>query len=120
VVERLVHTEEVAGSNPVSPTQLPQSAGPTPIRYNSLPRVYNGIVASDRVMTLSRNGQVSIPAETRARWNTRKVIVVDLGDRVVLRPAAAAPVTELQGRYRGPGPSADSIRRQERRQARVR
>ena len=77
-------------------------------------------MASDHVMTISRNGQVSIPAETRARWNTRHVIVVDLGDRVVLRPAAAAPVAELQGKYRGRGPAADAIRQQERRQARAR
>jgi AbrB family looped-hinge helix DNA binding protein len=40
--------------------------------------------AADHVMTISRNGQVSIPAETRARWNTRRVVVVDLGDRVVM------------------------------------
>ena len=71
-------------------------------------------------MTISRNGQVSIPADTRARWNTRHVIVVDLGDRVVLRPATVAPAAELQGKYRGRGPSADEARRQERRQARAR
>ncbi|HET9117719.1 MAG TPA: AbrB/MazE/SpoVT family DNA-binding domain-containing protein [Pseudonocardiaceae bacterium] len=72
------------------------------------------------VMTISRNGQVSIPAETRARWNTRHVIVVDLGDRVVLRPAAAVPSADLQGKYHGRGPSSDAMRQQERRQARGR
>jgi AbrB family looped-hinge helix DNA binding protein len=72
------------------------------------------------VMTVSRNGQVSIPAETRARWGARQVIVVDLGDRVVLRPAGADPVAELQGKYRGRGPSSDSLRDQDRRQARAR
>jgi AbrB family looped-hinge helix DNA binding protein len=77
-------------------------------------------MTADHVMTISRNGQVSIPAETRARWNTRHVILVDLGDRVVLRPAAAAPVAELQGKYRGRGPSSDTMRQQERRQARAR
>lgn len=75
-------------------------------------------MTADHIMTISRNGQVSIPAETRARWNTRHVIVVDLGDRVVLRPAAVAPATELQGKYRGRGASSDAMRRQERRQAR--
>ena len=77
-------------------------------------------MTADHVMTISRNGQVSIPAETRARWNTRHVIVVDLGDRVVLRPAAAAPIAELQGKYRGQGPSSGVMRQTERRQARVR
>lgn len=71
-------------------------------------------MTADHVMTVSRNGQVSIPAEARARWNTRHVIVVDLGDRVVLRPAAAAPVAALQGKYRGRGASSDTMRRQAR------
>lgn len=62
-------------------------------------------------MTLSRNGQVSVPADVRARWNTREVIVVDLGDRVVMRPASRRPIDELRGRYRGRGPSTDMVRR---------
>ncbi len=75
---------------------------------------------NEHVMTLSRNGQVSIPARTRARWNTRHVIVVDLGDRVVLRPTTEHPIASLQGKYRGKGPASDRLRRQERRQARDR
>ena len=67
-----------------------------------------------QVMTLSRNGQVSIPAATRARWNTRKVVVVDLGDRVVMRPVGPEPVRSLQGKYAGQGPSTDGARRQAR------
>lgn len=67
------------------------------------------------VMTISRNGQVSIPAETRSRWNTRRVIVVDLGDRVVMRPLPDDPVGDLEGKYRGRGPSSDEIRRRARR-----
>jgi len=70
--------------------------------------------ASEHIMTVSRNGQVSIPAAARARWNTRQVIVVDLGDRVVMRPAPEHPIDELEGKYRGGGPSADKARRQAR------
>lgn len=66
------------------------------------------------VMTISRNGQVSIPAETRARWNTRRVVVVDLGDRVVLRPLGEHSVDELEGKYRRRGPATDRARRQAR------
>jgi AbrB family looped-hinge helix DNA binding protein len=73
------------------------------------------MAAADHVMTISRNGQVSIPAETRARWNTRRVIVVDLGDRVVMRPVSGRPVDELKGKYRGRGPTSDRAREQERR-----
>ncbi|MGH9151932.1 MAG: hypothetical protein ACRD03_05975 [Acidimicrobiales bacterium] len=61
-------------------------------------------------MTVSQNGQVSIPAETRARWKARKVVVVDLGDRVVVRPLGDQPVDELQGRYRNRGPRTDRAR----------
>ena len=66
-------------------------------------------------MTISRNGQVSIPAPARARWNTRQVIVVDLGDRVVMRPLTADPVEQLRGKYRGRGLDADRARTRERR-----
>lgn len=67
------------------------------------------------VMTVSRNGQVSIPAATRARWNAHQVVVVDLGDRVVLRPAPDQPVADLEGKYQGRGPSSDAARRLARR-----
>lgn len=72
-------------------------------------------MSANHVMTISRNGQVSIPAETRARWNTRRVIVVDLGDRVVMRPLADDPIGALEGKYRGRGPSSEQARRQARR-----
>lgn len=70
---------------------------------------------TDHVMTVSRNGQVSIPAATRARWNARRVIVVDLGDRVVLRPLPDQPIAELEGKYEGRGPRSDRARDQVRR-----
>ena len=66
------------------------------------------------VMKVSSNGQVSIPAEARARWKADRVVVVDLGDRVVLRPLPPEPVAELEGRYRGRGPSSERARRQAR------
>ncbi len=66
------------------------------------------------VMTVSRNGQVSIPADARARWRTRRVVVVDLGDRVVMRPLSDEPLDDLRGKYRGRGPSTDRARKQAR------
>ncbi len=63
------------------------------------------------VMTVSRNGQVSIPAGARARWNARRVVVVDLGDRVVMRPVGDQPVDDLRGKYRGRGPRTDRARK---------
>jgi len=73
------------------------------------------MVETAHVMTVSRNGQVSIPAETRARWNTRQVVVVDLGDRVVMRPVSGEPLEELRGKYAGRGPRTDRARRDARR-----
>lgn len=66
------------------------------------------------VMRVSTNGQVSIPAEVRARWHADRVLVVDLGDRVVLRPLPAGPVGALEGAYRGKGPSTQDARRRAR------
>ncbi|HST48602.1 AbrB/MazE/SpoVT family DNA-binding domain-containing protein [Jatrophihabitans sp.] len=75
------------------------------------------MTAAEHVMTISRNGQVSIPAATRARWGTRKVVVVDLGDRVVMRPAVDAQdaLTMLQGKYADKGPDSGAARRAARR-----
>jgi bifunctional DNA-binding transcriptional regulator/antitoxin component of YhaV-PrlF toxin-antitoxin module len=71
-------------------------------------------MASTYVMKVSSNGQVSIPAETRARWMADQVVVVDLGDRVVMRPLPADPVADLRGKYRGRGPSTAKARAQSR------
>jgi hypothetical protein len=43
-----------------------------------------------------------------------QVVVVDLGDRVVLRPLPADPIGELRGKYRGRGPTASRAREQAR------
>jgi AbrB family looped-hinge helix DNA binding protein len=71
-------------------------------------------MTTNYVMKVSSNGQVSIPAEARARWNADEVVVVDLGDRVVLRPLPAEPVDALRGKYRRRGANSDRIRRQSR------
>ena len=66
------------------------------------------------VMKVSANGQVSIPAEARSRWHADRVVVVDLGDRVVMRPLPADPVADLEGAYRGKGPSTRRARQRAR------
>jgi len=82
--------------------------------YNDNLCPYNMAMNEAHVMTVSRNGQVSIPAEARARWNTRRVVVVDLGDRVVMRPLSDHPVDDLKGKYRGRGPTTDRARKEAR------
>ena len=66
------------------------------------------------VMKVTANGQVSIPAAARNRWRTDRVVVVDLGSRIVMRPVADDPVGELVGKYAGRGPSSDAARRRAR------
>jgi AbrB family looped-hinge helix DNA binding protein len=46
---------------------------------------------------ITRAGQVSIPAEIRARWNTSTVAIDDEGDRIVLRPVPDDPIAALRG-----------------------
>lgn len=66
------------------------------------------------VMKVSANGQVSIPAEARARWKADRMLVVDMGDRVVMRPLPPDPIADLRGKYAGRGPSSDEMRREAR------
>ena len=87
---------------------------PDVVVYNDTQPAYNGGMNEAHVMTVSRNGQVSIPADTRARWNTRRVVVVDLGDRVVMRPLGDDPVDDLEGKYRGRGPTTNRARQEAR------
>ncbi len=69
------------------------------------------MAAVSYVMKVSGNGQVSIPANARARWNAVRVVMVDLGDRVVVRPLPDEPVKALRGKYAGRGPGTDIARR---------
>lgn len=71
-------------------------------------------MATNYVMRVSSNGQVSIPAEARSRWQADRVVVVDLGDRIVLRPLPDEPVRALVGKYRGRGPTTTDARRRAR------
>lgn len=63
---------------------------------------------------VTRNGQVSLPAELRHRWATGAVLVIDRGDYAIVRPIPADPVGALRGTYAGPGPSAEQARAAER------
>jgi AbrB family looped-hinge helix DNA binding protein len=64
--------------------------------------------------TVSRNGQISVPAAVRHRWGTRAVLVIDHGDYAIVRPIPDDPVTSLQGAHAGPGVTSDEARAAER------
>jgi len=70
-----------------------------------------------RRLTISRGGQVSVPAAIRRRWGTSTVTVEDLGDALILRPAPDDPIAAAAGALAGELahlPSSDDWRRDER------
>jgi len=71
-------------------------------------------MTSSYLLMVSSNGRLSIPAETRARWNVDHVVLEDFGDRVVIRPLPSNPLNALQGKYRTVGPSSDESRARQR------
>jgi bifunctional DNA-binding transcriptional regulator/antitoxin component of YhaV-PrlF toxin-antitoxin module len=63
---------------------------------------------------VTRNGQVSLPAELRHRWETGSVLVIDRGDYAIVRPVPADPLAALRGAHAGPGPTVEQARATER------
>jgi AbrB family looped-hinge helix DNA binding protein len=50
---------------------------------------------------VTAGGQVSIPAAVRRRWGTRRVLIDDQGDRLVLKPLPDDPLTAARGILKG-------------------
>ncbi len=69
---------------------------------------------STKQAKVTRNGQVSLPADIRHRWNAGSVLIVDRGGYAIVRPIPADLVGELQGSHAGPGPNTDEARAAER------
>jgi AbrB family looped-hinge helix DNA binding protein len=62
---------------------------------------------------ITKAGQVSIPAEIRARWGASTVAIEDEGNRIVLRPAPDDPIEAYHGVLKGRGreiPSDEAMR----------
>lgn len=68
--------------------------------------------------TITKSGQMSVPASVRNRWKTRKVSIVDLGDKIVVSPLPDDPITALRGSLAGRGLSSEELRRQAREEER--
>jgi len=60
------------------------------------------------------NGQVSLPAELRRRWESDAVLVIDCGDYAIMRPLPDDPITALRGARSGAGPSTEQARAEQR------
>ena len=61
--------------------------------------------------TITKAGQMSVPAAVRHRWKTREVAIVDLGDRIVVSPLPEDPIAAFRGSFAGRGPSSEELRR---------
>jgi AbrB family looped-hinge helix DNA binding protein len=54
---------------------------------------------------ITKVGQVSIPAEVRERWGASNVLIVDEGERIILRPVPENPIEAIRGILKGKGRS---------------
>ena len=45
-----------------------------------------------KVTSITRGGQISIPATVRRRWATDRVVLEEQGDRLIIRPIPADPI----------------------------
>ena len=63
-----------------------------------------------RQTTISKGGQISVPADIRRRWRTTRVLVEDRGDSLLVRPIPDDPVGAAMGSLAGPGPTIDEAR----------
>ena len=67
-------------------------------------------------VSISKGGQISLPAPIRKRWKTMTVVLEDLGDRVVLRPIPADPIAAAKGALPSRRRTAEKDRRRARRE----
>jgi bifunctional DNA-binding transcriptional regulator/antitoxin component of YhaV-PrlF toxin-antitoxin module len=65
---------------------------------------------SDVTAKVTRNGQISLPAEMRRRWHSGAVLVIDRGSYAIVRPVPDDVVTALRGAHAGPGPTSEQAR----------
>jgi len=73
------------------------------------------LMAGSTVLKVTANGQISIPAHVRHRWNTDRVIAIDTPAGLIIRPFDPDAIDRIAGSFKRPGaPSVDEIRRQER------
>ncbi len=72
------------------------------------------IVVAMKTASISRGGQVSIPAEIRHRWGATRVILLDHGTSLELRPIPVDPIAALRGSLRSMDMTTDELRAQAR------
>lgn len=56
-----------------------------------------------KTTTISKGGQLSVPADVRHRWATRNVVIEDRGRAIVVRPVPDDPIGAAIGSLNAPG-----------------
>jgi AbrB family looped-hinge helix DNA binding protein len=69
---------------------------------------------SSVLINITERGQISIPAEIRHKWQVRRVLLVDEGDRIVLRPVPDDPIAAVLGKYGWIEATSDEMRDEDR------
>ena len=69
---------------------------------------------SSMLINITERGQISIPADIRHKWNVRRVLLVDEGDRIVLRPVPDDPIAAVLGKYAWIEATSDEMRDEDR------
>lgn len=66
------------------------------------------------LINVSDRGQISLPAEIRHKWQVRRLLLIDEGDRVVLRPVPDDPIGAVAGKYAWIMKTADEMHAEDR------
>jgi AbrB family looped-hinge helix DNA binding protein len=69
---------------------------------------------SSMLIKITERGQISIPSAIRRKWQVRRVLLVDEGDRIVLRPVPDDPIAAVAGKYAWIGATSDEMRDEDR------
>jgi bifunctional DNA-binding transcriptional regulator/antitoxin component of YhaV-PrlF toxin-antitoxin module len=67
-----------------------------------------------RVATISKGGQISIPADIRHRWGVKRVLLIESERELVVKPLPDDPIAAVMGSLAGVGPTSDEARAQAR------
>lgn len=51
------------------------------------------------LLDLNDHGEISIPAHIRQRWQGQRLLLVDGGDTITLRPVPDEPAAAVDGKY---------------------
>jgi bifunctional DNA-binding transcriptional regulator/antitoxin component of YhaV-PrlF toxin-antitoxin module len=73
--------------------------------------------AASHTVPVSKGGQISLPAEIRHRWGASRLVLIDHGDSVEVRPLPDDPIAAARGILRRDGATPSEVLRARERRA---